>query len=255
MFRFAYSIFLPAKRCVVVIAFAASILCCRMTFSQENAVESGTSQGTASDASPAAAEGQYMTTRSGPQSEAPESELAFNGMGSFGHFHIFANSWWSNLHYASVEYDRHSWGRAAGARLDYAAEVQPVLLLNQLKYTTVWGNSAGTGRETLYGIGIMPIGMRMMWWDNKSVKPYLTAKGGVLAFDKKALSRYSSYMEWSLQIGIGTQFRLAPRWDGRVGFNYFHFSNGFVVPSNPGLDNMMYTGGLVYHLGGARQLR
>jgi hypothetical protein len=250
MSGFAYSIFLPAKRHLGLLAFVALALCCRISFGQNNAAKMGTLSAVAADDNSGTDHTGIMDSQPAPvQNERPESELAFMGQGSFGHFHIFANSWWSNLHFASVEYERHSWGRALGARLDYAAEVQPVMLLNQLKHTTVYGNSAGTGRETLYGVGIMPIGTRLLWRDGKSFKPYFVAKGGVLAFDKKALSQYSSYMEWSLQIGVGTQFRLTPRWDARVGFSYFHFSNGFIVPSNPGLDSAMYSGGLVYHLG------
>jgi Lipid A 3-O-deacylase (PagL) len=241
---FPNSVFSIDKRYLAVIAYAVLVLWCRSASGQEYsalAIEGPPSAGsenlaTAEPSAPA-------------QTRQPESELAFIGQASFGHFHIFANSWWSNLYFASVEYDRHSWGRALGARLDYAAEVQPSVVLNQLKYTTVYGNSAGKGRETLYGVGIMPIGTRLLWREGKTFKPYFVAKGGVLAFDKKALSEYSSYMDFSLQIGFGAQFRLSPRWDGRVGFNFFHFSNGFIVPSNPGLDSAMYVGGLAYHLG------
>ena len=250
MSGFAYSIFLPMKRHLGLLASVSFALFCPIAFGQSDVAGTGRMPAIVSSDNPDTGNAGTMDSQPAPaQNERPESELAFMGQGSFGHFHIFANSWWSSLHFASVEYERHSWGRVAGARLDYAAEVQPVMLLNQLKYTTVWGNSAGKGRETLYGIGIMPIGTRLLWRDGKSVKPYLVAKGGVLAFNKKALSQYSSYMDWSLQIGVGTQFRLTPRWDARVGFNYFHFSNGFIVPSNPGLDSAMYSGGLVYHLG------
>jgi hypothetical protein len=35
----------------------------------------------------------------------------------------------------------------------------------------------------------------------------------------------------------------------RVGYSDFHFSNAFMVPSNPGLDVMAYSGGFSYHLG------
>lgn len=183
--------------------------------------------------------------------QAPESELVLDGLGSFGHFHFFANSWWSYLDMAGIEYDRHAWGYAAGARMDYSAEFQPMVLLWQPSKTDVWGNNlGGTSRELVHGVGIQPIGLRMMWRDRKSFKPYLIARGGMLFFDKKALSSQASYMDFSLNVGVGTQFRLTPRWDGRVGFTYFHFSDAFMVPSNPGLDSMMYTMGLSYHLHG-----
>jgi hypothetical protein len=244
---FSYSLFMSVRRTILLVAFGMFVLWVRIAAGQEySAVANAGTESTVAESSAATAE-----QSAGAKTERPESELAFMGQESFGHFHIFANSWWSDLGFASIEYDRHSWGRALGARLDYAAEIQPLVVLRQLKYTTVYGNNSGDfQRETVYGIGIMPIGTRLLWRDGKSFKPYFVAKGGVLGFNKKALSQYSSYMDWSLEFGLGTQFRLSSRWDGRVGFNYFHFSNGFIVPSNPGLDSAMYTGGLAYHLGG-----
>jgi hypothetical protein len=65
---------------------------------------------------------------------------------------------------------------------------------------------------------------------------------------QKALSIDASYLNFSLQQSIGVQFRLADRWDFRAGIADFHFSNGFMVPNNPGIDEMTYTGAGVYHL-------
>ena len=42
--------------------------------------------------------------------------------------------------------------------------------------------------------------------------------------------------------GCSTQF------DFRAGLSDFHFSNGFVVPNSPGIDEMSYNAGLSYHL-------
>jgi Lipid A 3-O-deacylase (PagL) len=241
---FPNSVFSFDKRYLAVTAYAVLVLWCRTAPGQEYST-------LAIEAPASTASERLATTQPSvpTQTRQPESELAFIGQGSFGHFHIFANSWWSYLDFASIEYDRHSWGRALGARLDYAAEVQPLVVLRQPTKTTVWGTPQSKDHETLYGAGIMPIGTRLLWRDGKSFKPYFVAKGGVVGFDQKALSSQSAYMDFSLQFGFGSQFRLSPRWDGRVGFNFFHFSDAFIVPSNPGLDSMMYSGGLVYHLG------
>ena len=45
------------------------------------------------------------------------------------------------------------------------------------------------------------------------------------------------------------QLRLSDRTDLCAGFGVFHQSNGFVVPSNPGLDEMNWKAGISYHLG------
>ncbi len=190
-----------------------------------------------------------LTEASAHERTPVASELQFEDLNSFGHFHIFANSWWSYLHVAGVEYDRHSWGKFIGARMDYVAEILPVAILKQPSQTDVWGNRASSTFTTLYGLGISPVGLRMMWRDGRAWKPFYTIKGGLIGFNRKALSQYAAYMDFSLQQSIGVQFRLNHRWDFRAGIEHFHFSDGFIVPSNPGIDEMSYSGALSFHLG------
>jgi opacity protein-like surface antigen len=71
----------------------------------------------------------------------------------------------------------------------------------------------------------------------------------MLIFDKKALSSVASYENFSFQVGLGVQVRLTRTLDLRAGYSDIHFSNAFVVPSNPGLDVMSCNAGLSYHLG------
>jgi len=101
-------------------------------------------------------------------------------------------------------------------------------------------------------VGISPIGVRLLWRDGKRIKPYLGSKLGMTGYTQKAFSQLSSYQDFSGQVSIGMQCKLTDRWDFRAGFEYFHQSNGFAVPSDPGLDAMTYRGGLSYHLGHAR---
>jgi hypothetical protein len=191
---------------------------------------------------------------SGPGPEAKtnkpvQSELVFEGLGSFGHFHVFAYSWWSYLDVGGVEYDRHSWDKFLGARRDYVAEVLPIAILRQPSKTDVFGDPLTKAHKTNVGIGISPVGMRLIWRDGKKWKPYYTVKGGLIVFSQKSISEYASYQNFSLQQAVGVQFKVSSRWDVRVGFSDFHFSNAFMVPSNPGIDEMAYHAGLCYHLG------
>jgi opacity protein-like surface antigen len=179
----------------------------------------------------------------------PDSELVYESIDSFGHFRILANSWWSNLHLAGVEYDRHSWGHFAGARVDYSPDLLPVVVLNQPANTDVWGNVLSLNRENVPGLAVSPLGLRMIWRDGARVKPYFLMKGGLIFFTQKALSKDGSYGNLTLQESLGVQFKMTDRWDLRAGLEFFHFSDGFVVPSNPGLDSMTCNVGLSYHLG------
>lgn len=178
----------------------------------------------------------------------PESELIFEGLGSFGHYHIFAYSWWSYLDVGGLEYDRHSWDHFLGARRDYVAEILPVAILRQPAKTDVFGDPLTTAHKINAGVSISPVGMRLIWRDGKKWKPYYTIKGGLIVFSQKSLSEYASYQNFSLQQALGVQFKVTSRWDFRMGVSDFHFSNAFMVPANPGIDEMSYNGGLCYHL-------
>jgi hypothetical protein len=90
----------------------------------------------------------------------------------------------------------------------------------------------------------------LLWRDHKAIKPYLTAKGGMLIFPQKVLSQEATYESFSLQSAMGVQTRLTQRFDLRLGlFSDFHFSDAFIVPVNPGLDVMNANLGLSYHFG------
>jgi len=182
-----------------------------------------------------------------------ESELVVESLNSFGHIHIFANSWWSEINTAGVEYDRHSWGTAIGARVDYSAEIMPVMILRMPLVTDVWGNRIDAGRtqqKTVPGIAVLPIGVRLMWNDRGRIKPFYSIKGGMTGYTQKAFSQYASYENFALDQTLGLQFRVSDRTDFRTGIGVFHESNGFVVPSNPGLDALNWSAGVSYHLGG-----
>jgi hypothetical protein len=189
-----------------------------------------------------------VSRSSGSSPNHVDSELIFEGLNSFGHYHVFAYTWWSYLLVGGVEYDRHSWGKVIGARMDYVAEILPLAFLRQPSKTDVFGDPLTQSKTTIEGLGISPIGLRMIWRDGKNWKPFYEIKGGMIGFAHKALSEQGSYENFSLQQNVGIQFKLNTRWDFRAGLSDFHFSNGFVVPNNPGIDEMSYNGGLSYHL-------
>jgi len=186
-----------------------------------------------------------------PQASQPvESDLTVEGLASYGNYRLFASGIFCHLYTGGVEYDRHSWGHLLRARVDYAAEFLPLVLLDAPVTQDIWGFPTSPYRHIVPGIGISPIGFRMLWRDHRAIKPYLTAKGGVLVFPQKVLSQKASYLNFSLQTATGVQTRLTPRFDLRLGlFSDFHFSDDFIVPVNPGLDVMNANLGLTYHFG------
>lgn len=184
---------------------------------------------------------------------SPESHLVVEGLNSFGHYHVFASTWWSYLHVAGIEYDRHSWGRFVGANMNYVAEILPIVLLAQPRTTDIFGNPVGLEQRTIEGVGISPAGLQMLWNSGGTWKPYYLIKGGMIGFTRKALSDYASYLDFSLQQSVGFQIRLNSKMDLRTGIGDFHFSNAFMVPNNPGIDEMTYGAALSYRLSGRRE--
>lgn len=192
-----------------------------------------------------------LSRRKYPTKRPVESELVYEGLVSYGHYKIFASGSGAKLYTSGVEYDRHSWGRFLGARMDYVAEFLPMVLLDEGGAPDIWGTPTTKARQFIPGIGISPIGFRWLWRDGKSWKPYLMAKGGMLFFDQKALSQKATYENFSLQSAMGLQVKMTRRVDLRLGlFSDFHFSNAFIVPVNPGLDVMNANIGISYELGG-----
>ncbi len=190
-----------------------------------------------------------------PPKPRPESEITVEGLVSYGNYHIFASGENCKLYDVGIEYDRHYWGHLFKARVDYVAEIMPMVLLNQPTLMDIWGNTQSQSRKTIPGVDISPIGIRWLWRDGKVIKPYLMAKGGALVFSQKPLSNKTTYENLSLQSAFGVEVRMNDRYDLRLGlFGDFHFSDGFIVPVNPGLDVMNATFGLTYHLGSKRQI-
>ncbi|HUD13219.1 MAG TPA: hypothetical protein VMQ56_06150 [Terracidiphilus sp.] len=190
-----------------------------------------------------------VTTAS--QSKVPvESELIIEGLASYGHYKIFASGSGTKLYTAGVEYDRHSWGSFLKARVDYVAEFLPVVLLYAPVTQDIWGTPTSPNKHIVPGVGIAPIGFRMLWRDHKAIMPYLEAKGGILGFTQKVLSQEATYVDFSLQSATGVKVKMNQRLDLRLGlFSDFHFSDDFIVPVNPGIDVMNANLGLVYHFG------
>lgn len=192
--------------------------------------------------------GHASIQESNPPSEPSQSNVVFEEENSVGHYHLFAGTWWSYLHVAGVEYDRHSWGTFLRARMDYVAEILPVVILEQPGSADIWGDPTSPSHTVNPGLGISPIGMRLLWRAGTRLEPYYVVKGGMIGFTNKALSPNASYENFSLQQGTGAQVRFGDKWDFRLGVSDFHFSNGFLVPSNPGIDEIMYGAGLSYRL-------
>jgi hypothetical protein len=185
----------------------------------------------------------------GPVQPPVQSELAIEGGSSVGNIQIFAYAEGRRINPIGFEYDRHSWGGFLGARLDYAAELLPALLLTGPAKYNVHSQPLTTEQSTQYGTGFSPAGARLLWRRDRRFKPYLFGKGGVAYFEDRALSTEGTHLNFTAQFGGGVEERLSGRWDLRTGFGDFHLSNGDIARHNPGVDCLGFNASLGYRFG------
>jgi hypothetical protein len=202
------------------------------------------------------ADSAVVAARRGGVRRARPSEIVYEGMASYGNYRVFGSAENAKLYSAGVEYDRELWPRVLRARVDSVCEILPVLLLRQPVKTDFWGDTMGTARKTVPGMGVTPLGFRLLWRDGGRWMPYFETKASVLGFTQKALSSQATYENWSFHVTGGMKLRLRGHYDLRLGLlSDLHFSDAFVVRSNPALDVMNVNVGVVYHLGGGRAAR
>jgi len=180
----------------------------------------------------------------------PQREITYEGMVSYGNYRVFGAAENAKLYTSGVEYDRELWPNVFRARVDYVTEFLPFVMLSQPSKTDIWGNPMTLDRKLVPGMGVTPLGVRLLWRDGRRVMPYYLTKATVLGFTQKALSPYATYENWSFHCTGGVKIKLGGRYDLRLGLlSDLHFSNAFVVRSNPALDVMNAEVGIVYHLG------
>lgn len=183
---------------------------------------------------------------------APEGEISIMGMVPDGDYRLFGATVRCHAWTASAEYDRRI-GHILWARFDWVSEVIPFMILSQPKKADFWGGGLTPEQELVPGISISPIGMRFLYRDGKKIRPFFLGKLGAAAFTQKALSPNATYANFNIQAAFGVQYALNNRYDVRVEpFEFFHISNGYLAPSNPGMDQIGWRLGFTYHLKNGR---
>ena len=177
-----------------------------------------------------------------------ESEIGIVAGQSFGNLHVVAYASDRRLTLFGVQYARHSWGGFLGARVDYLAEVLPVVLLHEPKVYDYDSIALTSEKKIVYGAEISPIGIRLLWRRHERWKPYLMADGGILYFADKVLSSGGTHLNFSGNFGTGLQVSISKRTELRVGYSYYHLSNGDTAEKNPGLDSNLISATLYLKL-------
>ena len=234
-----------------LVIFAIVLFAPQFAFSQETETPatpsvSSTTSGAADDA---LAKGVTVTPKQTPRRHPAESEVSVMGMLPDGDYRLFSATVRCNAWTVGVEYDRPLPRVFLKARVDYATEILPFVLLSQPAVSDFWGNGLSPNQQLVPGLAILPIGFRFLWRGTQAVRPYVVGKLGGIIFTRKALSPEASNANFNVQAAFGLQLRLTKRIDLRVEpFEFFHVSNGYLTASNPGMDELATRFGLTYHL-------
>lgn len=184
---------------------------------------------------------------------SPDQEITTAGMISYGNYRVFGAAPRANVYSAGIEYDRNTWGHHFKAQVDYVVEILPVAILSQPKVENFWGGAESPDNVLVPGFGFTPFGFRMMWRSNCRVKPYMMGKAGGIIFSQPALSPQSSRLNFNFQGEFGVELPLSRTMELRlIPMEYFHVSNGYLVDSNPGMDQLAGKFGISYRFGGTR---
>jgi len=98
-------------------------------------------------------------------------------------------------------------------------------------------------RQTVYGAGAAPIGLKFNFRRNRRVQPFGHATGGFLYFSDQVPIAGSSQFNFTFDFSGGVQIVNSNRRSFTIGYKFQHISNGNNGFFNPGVDVQMVFAG------------
>ncbi len=126
--------------------------------------------------------------------------------------------------------------------LKYTLDVIPMALLDYPR-TEAGPAEHATGRKSVYGGGLAPIGLQLnlpVWY---RLQPFVGASGGFIYFSERVPTSNATRLNFTGDLGAGIEVLTSPNTAITIGYKYHHISNGYTGRENPGVDsNIFYTG-------------
>ena len=98
-------------------------------------------------------------------------------------------------------------------------------------------------RESTYGAGVSPIGLKLNFRATKKYQPFASGSAGFLYFTKDVPVPGAARFNFTYDFGGGLQIVKESGRAITLGYKYNHISNGYHAPINPGVDvQMIYVG-------------
>lgn len=130
---------------------------------------------------------------------------------------------------------------------EYTVDVVPVAVLSLKRFNVVSVSpgvfSIRETRESIYGAGAAPIGLKLNFRRQKRVQPFAAATGGFLYFQEEVPVAGAARFNFTYDFSGGIQIVNSNRHSFTLGYKYHHISNGYRATFNPGIDvQMIYAG-------------
>lgn len=143
----------------------------------------------------------------------------------------------------ALRYARQLWGNDVVA-LDWTVDGIPMALLS-LNRGGSPGNTGGP-KDTVYGAGIAPIGLRLAYEGFEGWRPYLASSVGFLMFTERVPATGTKF-NYTWEFGVGAQAFVTDDQAITLGYQFHHLSNAYSGETNPGFDsNILYAGWSIF---------
>jgi hypothetical protein len=184
-----------------------------------------------------------VSAQNGAVPERAPNELGIWGGGSVASSTLIGK--WTDFDFGllALRYARNLWANEMLA-LDWTVDGIPLALIS-LDRGGSPGNTGGP-KDTVYGAGIAPIGLRLAYEGLDGWRPYFATKVGFLMFEERLPSTGTKF-NYTWDFGVGAQIFLTDDQALTLGYEFHHLSNAYAGETNPGFDaNILYAGWSVF---------
>lgn len=197
----------------------------------------------------------FAQTQNDPQSTSEGIAKGWNEFGIWGGVSFHSPSWIGTTPNARFGNVGLRYGRVLAASesiaFEYTIDAVPVAVLSTERFILVPVSpgvfTVQETRESVYGAGLSPIGLKFNFRRQKRFQPFAAATGGFLYFRRDVPIPGAAQFNYTFDFAGGVQIVNTNRHAWTVGYKYQHISNGDRSPINPGVDvQMIYAGFSVF---------
>ena|ERR1700678_3224869 len=177
----------------------------------------------------------------------PGNEFSVWGAIPLNTVHVFGITSDEQIYTVGVRYGRTIYDKPSSS-LEYTLDIVPVELVHQFTFAfcgipSRLGLICPSGRETVWGGGISPIGLKMNFRRQRKLQPFIGANGGFITSVRPVPVDVPGGTQYNYTFDAGGGLELFSenrRFSWKFGYRFQHISNAYRHNFNPGLDNNQF---------------